>query len=168
MPIKRVGTASRNVGWRIIAAHVRCVRGAIRSTTFCRRISGGRRASSRAILQFSESIRASEPRESKREKARERASLSKRWISFTSSCRPRRRPCDDATEAEGDEPGAFRRRLATTSSISLARTAGAEEDVDFEDDEAVAARACDRERTVSCCVNQRKGGRRAERRARNV
>jgi hypothetical protein len=165
---KRVGTASRNVGWSIIAAHVRYVRGAIRSTTFCRRISGGRRASSRAILQFSESIRASEPRESKREKARERASLSKRWISFTSSCRPRRSPCDNATEAEGDEPGAFRRRLATTSSISLARTAGAEEDVDFEDDEAVAARACDRERTVSCCVNQRKGGRRAERRARNV
>ena len=150
----RVGTASRNV--------IRCVRGTIRSTTFCRRISGGRRASSRAILQFSESIRASEPRESKREKARERASLSKRWISFTSSCRPRRRPCDDATEAEGDEPGAFRRRLVTTSSISLARTAGAEEDVDFEDDEAVAARACDRERTVSCRVNQRKGGRRAE------
>jgi hypothetical protein len=72
----RVGTASRNVGWRIIAALVRCVRGAIRSTTFCRRISGGRRASSRAILQFSESIRASEP--SKREKAREREQVSAR------------------------------------------------------------------------------------------
>ena len=50
--------------------------------------------------------------------------------------RCRRRPCADGTEAE---PGPFRRRL--TLSVPSALLAVAEEDLDVEDDEALAERA---------------------------
>jgi hypothetical protein len=75
-------------------------------------------------------------------------------------------------ERQAKEIALLKQKLAEespTNDGSLARRAEQSlEDVDFEDDEAVAARACDRETTVSCRVNQRKGGRRAEMRARNV
>ena len=61
-------------------------------------------------------------------------------IELTISGRCRRRPCADATEGEDADPGPFRLRL--TPSFPSALLAVAEEELDVEDDEALAERAC--------------------------
>jgi hypothetical protein len=68
-------------------------------------------------------------------------------VQFT-SIRRRRRPCVDATLAEEAQPGPFRRRLVTPS-LPPAPSAPEVFEDDAEDDEALAMRACQKEKTVS-------------------